>query len=116
MQKTALGYRGVDADSAPAVAIHRGRFKTLRMLLSKWLKRSHAIEPAIGHTKSEHCMDRCWLQGAMGEVGGPVQWALGYPGSPGNYRRPLAGDDRLARRGHPKRPSRRETNFEGPTC
>ncbi len=32
------------------------------------LKRRQAIEPLIGHTKSDHRMDRCWLQGAMGDA------------------------------------------------
>jgi transposase, IS5 family len=33
----------------------------------RWLKRRQAIEPMIGHTKSDNRMDRCWLQGALGD-------------------------------------------------
>jgi hypothetical protein len=27
-----------------------------------------AIEPAIGHAKLDHRMERCWLQGSMGDA------------------------------------------------
>jgi IS5 family transposase len=73
-----LGYRGVDADIAPVLAIHRGRYKTLSKLQRKWLKRRQAIEPAIGHTKSDHRMDRCWLQGSTGDALHAVLCAAGY--------------------------------------
>jgi len=56
-----LGYRGVDADNPGVEIIHRGKYKTLTKMQRRWLKRRQAIEPAIGHTKSDHRMDRCWL-------------------------------------------------------
>jgi len=53
-----LGYRGVDADN-PGVAIkHRGKFKSLTIQERKLLKRRQAIEPIIGHLKTDHRMDR----------------------------------------------------------
>ena len=73
-----LGYRGVDAD-LPGVAIkHRGRFKTLTAQERKLLKRRQAIEPIIGHLKSDHRMDRCHLKGEQGDRLHAVLCAAGY--------------------------------------
>jgi IS5 family transposase len=73
-----LGYRGVDADNPGVEIIHRGRFKSLTTLQRRWLKRRQAIEPAIGHAKADHRMDRCWLQGAAGDALHAISCALGY--------------------------------------
>jgi IS5 family transposase len=73
-----LGYRGVDADNPGVEIIHRGRFKSLTALQRKWLKRRQAIEPAIGHTKADHRMDRCWMPGPMGDALHALSCALGY--------------------------------------
>ncbi len=73
-----LGYRGVDADNPGVQIIHRGKFKSLTALQRRWLKRRQAIEPAIGHTKADHRMDRCWLQGAAGDALHALSCALGY--------------------------------------
>lgn len=73
-----LGYRGVDQDVAPVELIHRGKIKSLDVQQRKWLKRRQAIEPAIGHTKSDHRMDRCWLQGSIGDALHAVLCAAGY--------------------------------------
>ena len=73
-----LGYRGVDADN-PTVAIkHRGKFKTLTVQERKLLKRRQAIEPIIGHLKSDHRMDRCHLKGEQGDRLHAVLCAAGY--------------------------------------
>ena len=48
--------------------IHRGKYKSLTTLQRKWLKRRQAVEPLIGHTKSDHGMQRCWLKGALGDA------------------------------------------------
>ena len=37
-----------------------------------------AVEPAIGHLKTDHRMDRCWLQGAVGDALHAVSCAAGY--------------------------------------
>lgn len=37
-----------------------------------------AIEPRIGHTKTDHRMDRCWLQGAMGDALHALSCSAGY--------------------------------------
>ena len=73
-----LGYRGVDADNPGVEIIHRGRYKTLTRLQRRWLKRRQAIEPAIGHTKSDHRMERCWLKGAIGDALHAISCAAGY--------------------------------------
>jgi len=36
------------------------------------------VEPAIGHLKSDHRMDRCWRQGAMGDALHSISCAAGY--------------------------------------
>ena len=59
-----LGYRGVDADIAPVQIVHRGTSKALANAQRAWLRRRQALEPAIGHLKAEHRMERCWLKGS----------------------------------------------------
>ena len=73
-----LGYRGVDADNPGVEIIHRGKYKSLTALQRRWLKRRQAIEPAIGHTKSDHRMDRCWLKAAIGDALHAISCAAGY--------------------------------------
>jgi transposase, IS5 family len=73
-----LGFRGVDADNPGVQIIHRGRYKTLTSQQRRWLKRRQAIEPMIGHTKSDNRMDRCWLQGALGDALHALSCAAGY--------------------------------------
>ena len=59
-----LGFWGVDADNPTVEIIHRGKYKSLTKIKRRWLKRRQAVEPAIGHLKSDHRMDRCGLQGS----------------------------------------------------
>ena len=73
-----LGYRGVDADNPGIQIIHRGKYKSLTDHEKRLLKRRQAIEPLIGHTKADHRMDRCWLQGAMGDALHALSCAAGY--------------------------------------
>jgi transposase, IS5 family len=73
-----LGFRGVDADNPGVQIIHRGKYKTLTALQRRWLKRRQAIEPAIGHMKSDHRMDRCWLAGPTGDALHALSCAAGY--------------------------------------
>ena len=54
-----LGLRGVDADNPDKQIIHRGKFKSLSPQQKGWLRRRQAVEPAIGHLKSNHRIDRC---------------------------------------------------------
>jgi IS5 family transposase len=73
-----LGFRGVDADNPGKQIIHRGRYKSLTAQQKGWLRRRQAVEPAIGHLKSDHRMDRCWLQGALGDALHSISCAAGY--------------------------------------
>lgn len=73
-----LGYRGVDADVAPVQVIHRGKAKTLSAQQKAWLRRRQAVEPAIGHAKADHRMDKCWLKGAEGDALHAVLCAAGF--------------------------------------
>ena len=73
-----LGYRGVDQDNPTVEIIHRGKYKSLTKQQRRWLKRRQAVEPAIGHLKSDHRMDRCWLQGQLGDALHAVLCAAGY--------------------------------------
>lgn len=73
-----LGYRGVDADNPGIEIIHRGRFKSMTNQQRRWLKRRQAIEPAIGHLKADHRMNRCWLAGSVGDALHTVLCAAGY--------------------------------------
>jgi len=73
-----LGYRGVDADNPGVQIIHRGKYMSLSDHEKRLLKRRQAIEPLIGHTKADHRMDRCWLQGAVGDALHALSCAAGY--------------------------------------
>lgn len=73
-----LGFRGVDASNPDKEIIHRGKFKALSKQQKAWLKHRTAVEPAIGHLKSDHSMDRCWLQGALGDALHTISCAAGY--------------------------------------
>lgn len=73
-----LGFRGVDTDNPGKEIIHRGKFKSLSKQQKGRLKRRTAVEPAIGHLKSDHRMDRCWLQGALGDALHSISCAARY--------------------------------------
>jgi len=72
-----LGYRGVD-HLVPVEVVHRNRYKTMPSQQRRWLKRSQAIEPLIGHAKQDHGMRRCWLKGAEGDALNAVLCAAGF--------------------------------------
>jgi len=73
-----LGFRGVDADNPDKEVIHKGKYKSLNTQQKTWLRRRSAVEPAIGHLKSDHRMDRCWLKGALGDALHCISCAAGY--------------------------------------
>jgi len=73
-----LGFRGVDTDNPDKQIIHRGKIKSMSPQQKGWLRRRQAIEPAIGHLKSDNRMDRCWLQGAVGDLLHTIGCAAGY--------------------------------------
>ena len=57
------GYRGHNYNGEASVHIARGGNPSLR----KWLKRRAAIEPIIGHAKSESRLGRNYLKGMEGD-------------------------------------------------
>lgn len=68
----------MEASNPGVEIIHRGKFKRLTQLQKRWLRRRQAVEPAIGHLKADHGMDRCWLKGAAGDAIHAVLCAAGY--------------------------------------
>ena len=73
-----LGYRGVDAQNLDVHIVHRGKAKRISEQDKKLLKRRQAIEPIIGHLKTDHRMDRCHLKGETGDRLHAVLCAAGY--------------------------------------
>jgi IS5 family transposase len=95
-----LGYRGVDKANPGVQIIHRGKYKSLTRQQRRWLRRRQAIEPAIGHLKSDHRMDRCWQHGELGDALHAVLGAAGY-----NLRWLMRAMVRLGRRALLLRPN-----------
>jgi len=73
-----LGFRGVDQDNPNTQIIHRGKYRSLTNRQRRWLRWRQAVEPAIGHLKSDNRMDRCWLKGQLGDALHAVLCAAGY--------------------------------------
>jgi transposase, IS5 family len=73
-----LGYRGVDQDNPDVEVMHRGRIKSMSEAEKTVLKRRQAVEPAIGHTKHDHGMLRCYLKGSIGDALHAISCAAGY--------------------------------------
>ena len=73
-----LGFRGVDRDNPGVEVVHRGRIKSMSNAEKKLLRRRQAIEPAIGHTKHDHRMIRCYLKGSIGDALHAISCAAGY--------------------------------------
>ena len=82
-----LGYRGHDVAGASCdVQIVRRRRKGLPRALRFWWKRRSAIEPVIGHVKSDCRMERNRLAGVIGDKLGAILSACGF-----NLRKLLRG-------------------------
>ena len=78
------GYRGHDANNPRRVFIS-GQKRGVFGAIKRQLKRRSAIEPAIGHMKSEGHLGRCYLKGHAGDAANAVLSAVAY-----NLRRVLA--------------------------
>lgn len=61
------GYRGHDYSGEAKVHISGMGKKNLSWSLKRRKKRRSAIEPKIGHLKSDHRMGRCFLKGLLGD-------------------------------------------------
>ena len=71
------GYRGHDADRA-RVFISRQRRDGLTPRIRRELRRRNAIEPVIGHMKSDGLLERNHLAGAAGDAINAVLAAAGH--------------------------------------
>ncbi len=107
-----MGYRGHDYDGG-AVTVHvdkrrRGRTSQAQW---RWMKRRAAVEPSIGHLKSEHRLERNRLKGTIGNEINAILAAAAM-----NFQKPLqsflahfsvrpdASMERLARPARPASP------------
>ena len=63
-----MGYRGHNYDGAITVHVDKRRRGRTTPALWRWMKRRAAIEPSIGHLKSEHRLERNRLKGAAGNA------------------------------------------------
>ena len=80
------GYRGHNAPEDYKFRIYlSGQRRGVTQAIKRDLRRRSAIEPVIGHTKSDHRMDRNYLKGSRGDAINAVLAAAGY-----NFRRLLA--------------------------
>ena len=80
-----MGYRGHDPLADTRVHLVGRHKKKLSRTLRKWLKRRAAIEPIIGHLKSDHRMHRNHYQGPTGDAVNATLSATGF-----NLRKLLA--------------------------
>ena len=87
------GYRGHNAPEDYKYKIYiSGQKRGVTDAIKRDLRRRSAIEPVIGHAKSEHRMDCNYLKGSQGDAINAVLAAAGY-----NFRRLLAWLRKLLR-------------------
>jgi transposase, IS5 family len=80
------GYRGHNAPSAYRFKVYTaGQKRGMTEHIRRQMRRRAAVEPVIGHAKSEHRMGRNYLAGYAGDAINAVLAAVGY-----NFRRLLA--------------------------
>jgi transposase, IS5 family len=63
-----LGYRGHDYAGPAEVLVDKRRRGETPKRIWKWMKRRAAVEPTIGHLKSEHRLERNRLRGLAGDT------------------------------------------------
>ena len=73
-----LGYRGHGVAGDSEIQVVPRKRRHLAKSLRRWMNRRAAIEPVIGHLKSEHRMDRNRLKGRMGDQLNAVLSACGF--------------------------------------
>lgn len=85
------GYRGHGAPAPYDMRVYVSEQKRgVTRAIKRDLKRRSAVEPVIGHMKSDHRMDRNFLIGTEGDAANAVLAAVGY-----NFARLLAWLRRL---------------------
>lgn len=78
------GFRG-HAVEAPTRVYISGQKRGVHGAIKRELRRRSAIEPVIGHAKSDGHLGRCYLKGAAGDAANAVLCAMGH-----NFRLVLA--------------------------
>lgn len=74
-----LGYRGHNYQGETEIHIvNYRRMKQLTRAVKKWFKRRSAIEPIIGHVKSDNRMDKNYLKGEVGDEINVLLSACGF--------------------------------------
>ena len=73
-----LGYRGHAVHGAAEIHVVPRKRRHLAKSLRRWMNRRAAIEPVIGHLKSEHRMERNRLKGCVGDQLNAVLSACGF--------------------------------------
>jgi len=63
-----MGYRGHDYSGAVVVHVDKRTRGRTPKALWRWMKRRAAVEPSIGHLKSEHRLERNRLRGTYGNA------------------------------------------------
>ena len=71
------GYRGHNTDNPRRVFIS-GQKRGVFGAIKRELKRRSAIEPVIGHMKTDGHLGRCYLKGAAGDAANAILSAVGY--------------------------------------
>jgi transposase, IS5 family len=80
------GYRGGNAPPSHAIRVYTaGQKRRMTPTVKRLMRRRSAVEPVIGHLKSDHRMNRNHLAGTAGDAVNAVLAAAGY-----NFRRLLA--------------------------
>jgi transposase, IS5 family len=79
-----LGYRGHGVEGDSEIHVVPRKRRHLAKSLRRWMNRRAAIEPVIGHLKSEHRMERNRLKGRVGDQLNAVLSACGF-----NFRKLL---------------------------
>jgi len=62
-----MGYRGHGYEGDKTVIVDKRRRGGTPRRIWKWMKRRAAVEPTIGHLKSEHRLERSQLRGVVGD-------------------------------------------------
>lgn len=73
-----LGYRGHAVSGKTRVRLVGKIPKRAKRSVRRWMKRRVAIEPTIGHLKSDHRLNRNYLKGVAGDKANVILAAAGY--------------------------------------
>jgi transposase, IS5 family len=72
------GYRGHGHEGPTEIHLAGQRVPRTMRAERRWMKRRSAIEPIIGHAKSDHRMDRNYLKGTLGDKLNALLAAAGF--------------------------------------